>query len=46
MPLFQRVFAKDESELAMLEEPSTVLGRPILSLLSFFNYGALQRQSM
>lgn len=46
MPLFKYMFAKDESELAMLEEPSTVPGPSILCLLSSFTSGALQRQSM
>jgi len=45
MPLFQYIFAKDEGELAMLEEHSTVPGPSRVCLFGSFTAGAVQRQS-
>lgn len=45
MPLFQYIFAKDESELGVLEEPSAVPGSSRLCLFNSLTAGAVQRQS-
>lgn len=45
MPLFQCIFAKHKSELAVLEEPNAIPGSSSLCVLIFLSSDAAQRWS-